>query len=508
MPDPTRADSLDLLQNSLALENYYAGKGYNLLKETPITAKDAPGVYKTLDDKLRSFTDKYSEDKLTGTMGSRGTTGYAKIDPRFYRENTNGETFKQRDIAHGTVDFDAPFSLYNRNISPQYLTQLEREINARDYDVANYFSYDPLAVSPADTLSDTQLKERFSKFGGSGISESKLKSLGLSPAERPSKSKSSLAREVERRKVEEQQRTARDEGYTGPIRGREGKNPEWEAYLKSKALKSSTVQPLPNELESSGDGFKQPVVQPQGREDQYYMTKHPSRDADPMDYHFKEWNPDINDYIDKRITKEDYLKATRKPKVQSRNVIANFAYGGSPQEEQTPGWDQLRGTAAQANPIIGAFHQVGQMGEQYGENIAQGDDSGITYQGKAGNFLSYASDPFGKHMEQAKQGDRRGIASTALTMGMSDNFFGKFGYAYGGNVYDQGGPVYEAEGGEVIDGGNPNTLNGGRISPNSSTSGKIIGNSHSNGGVKMTGGEKIYSDRLTVDASFLKDLDI
>jgi len=83
-------------------------------------------------------------------------------------------------------------------------------------------------------------------------------------------------------------------------------------------------------------------------------------------------------------------------------------------------------------------------------------------------------------------------------------------YAYGGCApkMGAGGPVYEAEGGEVIDGGNPATLQGGHISPNSSNSGKIVGNSHGNGGVKMTGGEKIYSDRLTVDTSFLKDLDI
>lgn len=83
-------------------------------------------------------------------------------------------------------------------------------------------------------------------------------------------------------------------------------------------------------------------------------------------------------------------------------------------------------------------------------------------------------------------------------------------FAYGGCApkYAQGGQLYEAEGGEVIDGGNPITLQGGHISPNSSNSGKIVGNSHGNGGVKMTGGEKIYSDRLTVDTSFLKDLDI
>lgn len=77
-------------------------------------------------------------------------------------------------------------------------------------------------------------------------------------------------------------------------------------------------------------------------------------------------------------------------------------------------------------------------------------------------------------------------------------------YAYGG--YTQ--PQYEAEKGEVVDGGMPVAFNGGTITPNSMTSGKINGQTHEQGGVDMAGGKRVFSDRLTVDSNFLNDLDI
>ena len=69
-------------------------------------------------------------------------------------------------------------------------------------------------------------------------------------------------------------------------------------------------------------------------------------------------------------------------------------------------------------------------------------------------------------------------------------------------------PQYEAEKGEVVDGGMPVAFNGGSITPNSMTSGKINGQTHEQGGVDMAGGKRVFSDRLKVDSNFLKDLDI
>lgn len=69
-------------------------------------------------------------------------------------------------------------------------------------------------------------------------------------------------------------------------------------------------------------------------------------------------------------------------------------------------------------------------------------------------------------------------------------------------------PQYEAEKGEVVDGGIPIAFSGGSITPNSMTSGKINGQTHEQGGVDMAGGKRVFSDRLYVDSNFLKDLDI
>jgi len=83
-------------------------------------------------------------------------------------------------------------------------------------------------------------------------------------------------------------------------------------------------------------------------------------------------------------------------------------------------------------------------------------------------------------------------------------------FAYGGKLcrLEHGGPVYEAEGGEVVDGGIPTAYAGGQISPNSQDSAKINGNSHAQGGVQMSGGERVFSDKLYVDKNLLKDLEL
>ena len=63
-------------------------------------------------------------------------------------------------------------------------------------------------------------------------------------------------------------------------------------------------------------------------------------------------------------------------------------------------------------------------------------------------------------------------------------------------------PQYEAEGGEVVDGGMPSAFGGGNISPNSSQSAMITGASHEQGGVEMSGGERVFSDRLNASKEF------
>jgi hypothetical protein len=76
--------------------------------------------------------------------------------------------------------------------------------------------------------------------------------------------------------------------------------------------------------------------------------------------------------------------------------------------------------------------------------------------------------------------------------------------------YFSGGPVpqYEAEGGEVVDGGIPTAFNG-NVTTNSSNAGKFQGPTHEQGGIpigpnaEVEGGETraedyIFSDRIKV----------
>ena len=71
-----------------------------------------------------------------------------------------------------------------------------------------------------------------------------------------------------------------------------------------------------------------------------------------------------------------------------------------------------------------------------------------------------------------------------------------------------GGPTYEAEGQEVVDyanGGYPFVYGQGSITNQTSNSGKINGPSHAQGGVDMSGGEYIYSDRQGPSKDFAAD---
>ena len=103
------------------------------------------------------------------------------------------------------------------------------------------------------------------------------------------------------------------------------------------------------------------------------------------------------------------------------------------------------------------------------------------------------------------------IVKNLVTGGLSgdDSFFGLF--AYGGQsdyMANGGNSQYEAEGGEIVIGGMPEVYNGGNLKQNSENAFKIEGNSHENGGVDMSGGDYIFSDRIYLDDDILNELDL
>jgi hypothetical protein len=79
-------------------------------------------------------------------------------------------------------------------------------------------------------------------------------------------------------------------------------------------------------------------------------------------------------------------------------------------------------------------------------------------------------------------------------------------FQFGGSPMMMGQPQYEAEGGEVVTGGQPQAMANGQAIPTSSQSATIQGPSHEQGGVDMSGGERVYSDALKVPLSFSKEI--
>lgn len=77
----------------------------------------------------------------------------------------------------------------------------------------------------------------------------------------------------------------------------------------------------------------------------------------------------------------------------------------------------------------------------------------------------------------------------------------------GGKVkMQEGGPTYEAENNEMIMGGIPTSFRGGEVQQKASNMFKLKGNTHEKSGIDMKGGKYVFSDSLTLDSSFLKDL--
>lgn len=98
-----------------------------------------------------------------------------------------------------------------------------------------------------------------------------------------------------------------------------------------------------------------------------------------------------------------------------------------------------------------------------------------------------------------RQADKQ-IMANFPTYGVNQSFFAKGGYVF---------PEYEAEDEEVIQfnpGDKPKVHDTGYLQQHSSTTATIKGKSHLQGGEDMSGGERIFSDKIYFDSK--KDADI
>jgi len=499
-PAPTRSDSIALYNNALAKAAFYDGLDakYDIeLSETDfLSSKNRNNIINSLEESTR-FNDSISNKDLTITQDQINAFNVPNSylgEKRFKKvPGTNLSSFG--DIRRGGVDSwfnpSAPPILLHPNISPQGSQTYNSKIDSGFGDTTDVPYYDPIAVAPWDTLNVKQKEDRINKYGiiGTPLDNANWK---------PERSPSSLKREKARNALQAEMDAS---GFKGKAREVLKKGSEAEKayqkylgnYTKKEETPKETVTPKKDKVEL-----------PKG----YSYRQDDTRDGD------------INDYFkgNKRMKREDWIKATGYSPTQFRErhvEVPEFRDGGpinndgplaKPQGDIYLPFDGTRPSYTDASGKERSEYKIG-IGTKEGEMVIP-----TVWNGKQ-HTEDEAIDRYyntGEHMGGPYGSIEKGERAAKLRTFIYNEHPAYRKKAYGGCApkYAQGGQLYEAEGGEVIDGGNPITLQGGHISPNSSNSGKIVGNSHGNGGVKMTGGEKIYSDRLTVDASFLKDLDI
>jgi hypothetical protein len=188
----TAQDSLDLYNNAVALEKFYKSNRYKS-KQLPLPVHG-----------WEELENARKDQKRHGSVNNKNEN----LNFKDYYNQVDDYRFYQRDIpidGRGTalINTDAPMALYDSRIKPNKFTEYKhiptkaetKAINkwlttgnkkypskaGYGHDLAGVYGYDPLSVKPSHLLTDKEVKERFKKFGPSGISQSKLEKAGLVP---------------------------------------------------------------------------------------------------------------------------------------------------------------------------------------------------------------------------------------------------------------------------------------------------------------------------------------
>jgi hypothetical protein len=205
----TAQDSLALYNNALALQKFYKNNNYKA-KQLPLPVHawediesarkhiankrinseniygkelDLNDYYKPVDDYKFKQRDIPLPEKVTSSINGQG----------FIIGNSNGN-----HEGLGMMNTNAPMALYDARIKPNSFTRYDHKGDSKAHlryvkygklkdkikgheDAAGVFSYDPISVKPSYLLTDKEVKERFKKYGPSGISQSRLEQLKLVP---------------------------------------------------------------------------------------------------------------------------------------------------------------------------------------------------------------------------------------------------------------------------------------------------------------------------------------
>ena len=155
---PNYNDSLQLYANSKKIEDYY--KNYHFENRTPFTGN--------IDEDSKDDISRFNSHE----RHAQTKNGNIQLPmSAYYLQLPDKNKFMQRESALGILDTDAPMSLYDRRIQPQFndgYTNIEQG-NPLKGDLVVINQYDPLAVKPYKLLTESEKKQRIEKYGLTGF---------------------------------------------------------------------------------------------------------------------------------------------------------------------------------------------------------------------------------------------------------------------------------------------------------------------------------------------------
>jgi hypothetical protein len=165
--DPTRGDSLELLNNSRKVLNYYRSQDYR--EDSPAYLKEDSDKNRTLEyliDQYKNYDPNMGRKTETGNLGDR-------VPLNQYYKPIDRNKFYERETANAILDTRSPMSLYDRRIKPTAYYGFEniKKGDPLEGDNVSIAGYDPLSITPWDMLTDKQKKLRVKRFGRNGVPE-------------------------------------------------------------------------------------------------------------------------------------------------------------------------------------------------------------------------------------------------------------------------------------------------------------------------------------------------
>jgi len=161
---PTRQDSLDLLNNTKALEKYYA----KYAKEIYPYDGDKEQLKFEIDrDKNNVVTSIRKGNKSTLMKVGNITYMAGFINPNEYIKNIDNNKVLKRESAYPVMDLRSPMQLIDKRIVPKEkltLNNIDKEDPIMG-DVVSLYKYPQLQVTPFDMLTRDQQIERQKKYG-------------------------------------------------------------------------------------------------------------------------------------------------------------------------------------------------------------------------------------------------------------------------------------------------------------------------------------------------------